>query len=156
MELPDLAEAAVIADLNLDSAIARWAPTPHDGVNAKGAGTGDPGDGDDQALLIVVTAEDRGDWGGAPGAGIKLVGIQIELQQNVGLNPDTTLLSGIAEKISDRLPATHLADFSRHLAFCTSRFKVFRIESVEPERISDVDLSRERIIAREFICAQVA
>jgi hypothetical protein len=154
MELTDLVEDSIIADLILDSAIALWNPEPHDGPNAKG-GEGDPGDGDDQALLIVVSAQDRGDFSGAPGAGVKTIGIEIELTQNVGINPDTTLVSQVAEKIADRLPATHLLDFSRHLAFCTKRLKVFRIESSETERTEDIDLVRQRIITREFLCAQV-
>lgn len=154
MELTDLLEDSIIADLLLDPAIALWNPEPHDGPNAKG-GEGDPGDGDDQALIIVVSAEDRGDFSGAPGAGVKTLGIEIELTQNVGINPDTTLVSTIAEKIADRLPATHLSDFSRHLAFCTKRLKVFRIESSETERVIDIDLVRQRIVTREFLCAQV-
>jgi hypothetical protein len=154
MELPDLVEDSIIADLNLDPAIAVWNPEPHDGPNAKG-GEGDPGDGDDQVLLIVVSATDRGDFDGAAGIGVKIVGIEIELTQNVGMNPDTTIISGIAEKIADRLPATHLADFSRHQAFCTSKLKVFRIDSSEVERTEDIDLVRQRIVTREFLCAQV-
>ena len=154
MELIDLVEDSIIADLLLDAAIAVWNPEPHDGPNAKG-GEGDPGDGDDQALLIVVSAEDRGDFSGATGAGVKTIGIEIELTQNVGINPDTTLVSQVAEKIADRLPATHLSDFSRHLAFCTKRLKVFRIESSETEKTEDIDLVRQRIVAREFLCAQI-
>jgi hypothetical protein len=154
MELPDLVEDSIIADLVLDAAIAVWNPEPHDGPNAKG-GEGDPGEGDDQVLLIVVSAEDRGDFGGVSGAGVKLIGVEIELTQNVGINPDTSIISGIAEKIADRLPATHLSDFSRHLAFCNKRLKVFRIESSETEATADIDLVRQRIIAREFLCAQI-
>jgi len=154
MELIDLVEDSIIADLMLDAAIAVWNPEPHDGPNAKG-GEGDPGDGDDQVLLIIVSAEDRGDFGGVSGAGVKSVGIEVELTQNVGINPDTSILSGIAEKIADRMPATHLLDFSRHLAFCNKRLKVFRIESSETEAIADIDLVRQRIVAREFLCAQV-
>jgi len=154
MELIDLVEDSIIADLLLDASIAVWNPEPHDGPNAKG-GEGDPGDGDDQALLIVVSAEDRGDFSGATGAGVKTIGIEIELTQNVGINPDTTLVSQVAEKIADRLPATHLSDFSRHLAFCNKRLKVFRIESSETEKTEDIDLVRQRIVCREFLCAQI-
>lgn len=153
-ELTDIVEDSIIADLNLDPAIAVWNPEPHDGPNAKG-GEGDPGDGDDQLLIIVVSAEDRGDFAGAGGAGIKTIGIEIELTQNVGINPDTSVISAIAEKIADRLPATHLLDFSRHLAFCTKRLKVFRIEASETEKTIDIDLVRQRIVAREFICGQI-
>jgi hypothetical protein len=154
MELSDLVEDSIIADLNLDPAIAVWNPEPHDGPNAK-AGLSELSEGDDQLVLVVVSAEDRGDFDGASGAGIRVVGVEIELTQNVGINPDTSVVSGVAEKIADRLPATHLSDFSRHLAFCTNRLKVFRIESSETERTEDIDLVRQRIIAREFLCAQV-
>jgi hypothetical protein len=154
MELTDLVENSIIADLNLDPTIATWNPTPHAGPNAKGGGS-QVGD-DDQLLLIVVSAEDRGDFPGAPGAGIKTIGVEIELTQNVGIDPDTTVLSTIAEKIAARLPATHLSDFSRASVFSTNRLKVFRIDSGETERTIDIDLVRQRIVAREFLCAQIA
>jgi hypothetical protein len=151
MELPDLLEDAIIADLNLDPAIGMWNPEPHDGPNAKGGNFGE----DDQILLIVVSAEDRGDFDGASGAGLKIVGIEVELTQNVGVEPDTTLVSNIAEKIADRLPATHIFDNSRHLAFSTKRLKVYGIMAAETERTEDIDLVRQRIVTREFLCAQV-
>jgi hypothetical protein len=154
MELTSLLEASIIADLNLDPQIAIWNPAPHDGPGAKGGG-GEVGN-DDQLILIVVSASDRGDFEGASGAGIKTVGVEIELTQNVGIDPDTSVLSTIAEKIADRLPATHLADFSRNNAFSSTRLKVFRIDSSETERMIDLDLNRQRIIAREFLCAQIA
>jgi hypothetical protein len=106
-------------------------------------------------LTIVVSAEDRGDLDGATGAGIKILGLEIELTQNVGIDPDTDVLSNIAEKIADRLPATHLADYSRHMAFCTSELKVFGIQSSESERTTEIDLDRQRVITREFVCAQI-
>jgi len=154
MELADLVETAVIADLNLDPQLARWNPQPHDNPNGKGT-QGDPGQNDDQLLLIIVSATDRGDFDGVTGAGIKIVGVEIELVQNVGINADTIILSQAAEKIADRLPATHLIDYSRHQAFSSNKLKVFRIEASENERAEDIDLVRQRVIAREFLCAQV-
>jgi hypothetical protein len=152
MELASLVEDSVIADLMLDPAIAVWNPLSHDEPGAKG---GDPGTIDDRILIIVVSAEDRGDFDGVSGAGVKIVGLEIELTQNVGINPDTSVLSGVQEKIEDRLPATHLADYSRHLAFSTGKLKVFRIESSETERTEDLDLTRQRIVTRIFVCAQL-
>jgi hypothetical protein len=152
MELASLVEDAVIADLMLDPAIGMWNPLSHDNPSPKG---GDLGENDDQLLIIVVSTDDRGDFDGVSGAGIKIVGLEIELTQNVGINPDTSVLSAIHEKIEDRLPATHLADYSRHLAFSTSKLKVFGINSSEIERTQDIDLVRQRIVTREFLCAQV-
>jgi hypothetical protein len=152
MELASLVEDAVIADLMLDPAIGIWNPQGHDNPNAKG---GELGENDDQLLLIVVSTEDRGDFDGASGAGIKIVGLEIELTQNVGINPDTSVLSTIQEKIEDRLPATHFADYSRHLAFSTQKLKVYGIMAPEIERTQDIDLARQRIVTRQFLCAQV-
>jgi hypothetical protein len=152
MELASLVEDAVIADLMLDPAIAVWNPLSHDEPGAKG---GNLGENDDRVLIIAVSAEDRGDIVGASGAGIKTIGLEIELTQNIGINPDTTVLSGVHEKIEDRLPATHLADYSRHLAFSTSRLKVYGIESSEIERTQDLDLTRQRVVTRILVCAQV-
>lgn len=150
MEITDLLENAIIADLTKDPAIALWNPQPHDAANAEGDFAND-----DQLVLIVVSAENRGDFDGISGAGVKIIGIEIELTQNVGIDPDTSVLSNVAEKIEDRLPATHLSDFSRHLAFSTSRVKVFRIEGSELNRTTDIDLNRQRIVARQFLCAQI-
>jgi hypothetical protein len=152
MDLSSLVENAVIADLMLDPGIALWNPLSHDDPNAKG---GEFGENDDRILLIVVSALDRGDFDGVSGAGIKIVAIEIELTQNVGINPDTTALDLVHEKIEDRLPATHLSDYSRASAFSTSRLKVFGILSSENERIEELDLTRQRIVTREFLCAQI-
>jgi hypothetical protein len=149
MELASLVENAVIADLMLDPAIAVWNPLRHDEPGAKG------GDPDDRVLIIVISAEDRGDIDGVSGAGVKIVGLEIELTQNIGINPDTSVLSAVQEKIEDRLPATHLADYSRHLAFSTARLKVYGIQANETERTQDLDLTRQRIITRIFVCAQL-
>jgi hypothetical protein len=153
MELAGLVEDAVIADLVRDPAIAVWNPETHDWAGDKG---GEFGENDDRILLIVVSAEDRGDFDGVTGAGIKIIGLEIELTQNVGINADTSVLSSVHEKIEDRLPATHLADYSRHQAFSTQRLKVFRIEASETERTEDLDLTRQRIVTRQFLCAQVS
>jgi hypothetical protein len=153
MEIASLVENAVIADLELDPKIAVWNPLGHDEPDAKGGGFGE---NDDRILLIVVSAEDRGDFDGVTGAGIKIIGLEIELTQNVGINADTSVLSSVHEKIEDRLPATHLADYSRHQAFSTQRLKVFRIEASETERTEELDLTRQRIVTRQFLCAQVS
>jgi hypothetical protein len=152
MELASLVEDAVLADLSQDPAIGMWNPQGHDDPGAKG---GDFGENDDQLLIIIVSTEDRGDFDGVSGAGIKIVGLEIELTQNVGINPDTSVLSAIQEKIEDRLPATHLSDYSRHLAFSTQKLKVYGIMAPEIERTQDIDLARQRIVTREFLCAQV-
>jgi hypothetical protein len=154
MEITDQLEEAIIADLIKDPAIALWNPEPHDGPNAKG-GNGEFVN-DDQLLLIVVSAENRGDLAGTTGAGIKLINVEIELTQNVGIEPDTTVLSNVAEKIGDRLLATHLVDFSRHLAFSTNRIKVLGILADETDRTTDIDLNRQRMVSRQFVCLQMA
>jgi hypothetical protein len=152
MDLASLVENAVIADLMLDPAIAIWNPLSHDEPGAKG---GNLGENDDRVLIIVISAEDRGDFDGVSGAGVKIVGLEIELTQNIGINPDTTVLSAVQEKIEDRLPATHIFDYSRHLAFSTARLKVYGINSSETERTQDLDLTRQRIVTRIFVCAQL-
>ena len=154
MELASLVENAVLADLMLDPAIGMWNPKGHDDPGGKGS-QGDPGENDDSLLTIIVSTEDRGDFDGASGVGIKIVALEIELTQNVGINPDTSVLSAIHERIEDRLPATHFADYSRHLAFSTSKLKVYGIMAPEIERTEDIDLARARIVTRQFLCAQV-
>jgi hypothetical protein len=152
MELASLIENAVLADLLLDPGIAVWNPVTHDWASGKG---GNLGENEDRVLLIVVSAIDRGDFDGVSGAGLKIIGLEIELTQNVGINADTSVLSSVQEKIEDRLPATHISDNSRHQAFCTQRVKVYGILASEPERREDLDLTRQAIVTREFLCAQV-
>jgi hypothetical protein len=153
MEIASLVENAVLADLELDPKIAVWNPLGHDEPGAKG---GEFGENDDRILLIVVSAENRGDFDGVSGAGLKIVAVEIELTQNVGINSDTTVLSDVHEKIEDRLPATHIFDNSRHLAFSSSRLKVYGIMAAETERTEDIDQTRQRIVTRQFLCAQVS
>jgi hypothetical protein len=161
VELVDLVEASVIADLQLDAEIARCFPKEHDSPEMKGQDDPDHRQSDSPAEFverdysITVTAEDRGDYKGAPGAGIKIVGVSIEIQKNVG-DGDNKFLPRLCSRISDRLPATQMEDKSRHQAFCNSRLLVYGIMSNEVERRNDVDLTRERVINREFLCAQIS
>lgn len=155
VELVDLVEAAVIADLKIDSQIATHFPHEHDSAEMKGGDDLDRPEVPERDYAITVSAEDRGDFKGAPGSGMKLVGVTVSIQKNVG-DGDTKFLPRLASRISDRLPATQIADQSRHQAFCTTRLHIWGIMASESERRTDVDLTRERVIAREFICAQIA
>jgi hypothetical protein len=152
----ELLEAAIISDLMLEPDLAERLPHPHDYAGMKGGD--DEADDDERPYTITVSAEDHGDWKGAPGAGIKLVGVKIEVTQNVGADPSTVgpkHLADLAEKVSDRMPATHLSDRSRHQAFCSARLAVYMIMAAEAEPRGDEDLTRTRTIARSFVCAQI-
>jgi hypothetical protein len=152
LELSDLVEQAIVADLMLDAEIAAFLPRPHDYDKMKG---GDDSGTEEVPYSITVTAEDRGDFGNAPAAGIKLVGVQIEVERNIAAE-NVKSLAAIAGRIGDRLPATQEESKSRHAAFSNNRLKVFGIMASETEKRSDIDLTRTRTIAREFVCAQIA
>jgi hypothetical protein len=156
MELADLVEQAVIADYLLEPDLAERLPHPHDHPGMKG-GDDEPDD-DERPVTITVSSEDRGDWKGAPGTGIKLVTVTTEIAQNAGADPLTVgpkKLSNLAEKASDRMPATHLAELSRHQAFCNTRLQVFMILNSETEQRDDTDLTRTRRVIRDFVCIQL-
>jgi len=152
----DLVEAAVIADLMLEPDLAERLPQPHDHPGMKGGD--DDEDEDERPITITVSAQARGDWKGAPGTGIKLVAVRVEIAQNVGADPSTAgpkKLGDLADKVSDRMPATHIAEHSRHQAFCGPRLAVYMILAGEAEPRDDEDLTRTRSITREFVCAQI-
>jgi len=153
LEVVDLVEAAIIADLQLDSLLALYV-RGHDFAGMKGGD--DPSDPtiDERLYTITVSAEDRGTFNGY--AGISIVAVTIEIQRNLA-DQDPNGLSKLASLIDCRLPATQLADQSRHQAFSNNRLKVFGIMPItETETRSDQDLTRERTIARQFLCAQIA
>jgi hypothetical protein len=149
LEIVDLVEAAIITDLALDSQLAPYL-RGHDDAGMKG---GDDEPGTDELLYnITVSAEDRGQFNYP---GIQLIGVTIDVQRNLEA-PDRGGLGKLCSRIGTRLPATQLADQSRHQAFCNSRLKVHGIMGTETEKRYDQDLSRERSIVREFICSQLS
>lgn len=152
LEIVDLVEAAVIADLQLDSEIAPYI-RERDSQELKGGDDVEDPAIDEQLFTVTVAAEDRGDFENYPG--ISIVGVNIEIQRNFA-EEDPQGLAKLAARIAARLPATHLADQSRHQAFCNSRLHVMGIMATETEKRSDQNLSRERTVARQFVCTQIA
>jgi hypothetical protein len=112
--------------------------------------------------LIVVSAEDRGDFPQCPGVGIKLIDVEVKISVNVGSidqwGSRSDVLSMIAERVDDQMgAASHLPEGADVVGrFVKPGLKIFGITAEKPRRHSNTDLSRERIISREFVCAQVS
>jgi hypothetical protein len=153
MELTDLVEQAILADFLNDDLLSRYAPVVHD----------DSSPPNQQPYAFSITANDRGDFQGAPGTGIKMIALQIEIQYNLGVEaerePRTDELAKIAERIGDRLPSiSHDLQQARDVLqrLSSAQIKVFLISADETETRTNLVLTRSRIVTRELICARIA
>ena len=156
MELTDLVEQAIVADFSQDDIISQYAAVPNDFSQVKSDGTVP-----EFPFSVVINCTDRGDFQSCPGAGIKLVDVEITVEFNLGEETEwagrVTLLSMLAERIDDRLAAaSHDPEGTAiNNRFVRRGLKVFGILAEKPKMRSNIDLSRERVITREFVCAQI-
>ncbi len=159
MELIDLVDEKIVADFRTVPLLAQYEPRKRDSAEDK------EGEDEDNPLpySVTIASEDRGDFKQAPGMGIKLIGLEITIEYNLGSETDraarTALLVQLAEAVGNRLPTTlydtqEARDVLNRLS--TSKLRVFLIASDESEKRTDLDLTRTRIITRELICAQIA
>jgi len=156
MELTDLVEQAIRSDFSTDDIISNYAAVPNDFSQVNQSDDTQPA----LPFLVVITCTDRGDFTQCPGIGIKMVDVEVSIQFNLGEEAEwagrVTLLSMLAERIDDRLgAATHSPEGDTiNDRFTRRGLKIFGILSEKPKSRSHLDLSRERVITREFICAQ--
>jgi hypothetical protein len=151
MELIDLVEQSVVSDLLQDSLLASYNPRKRDDAFLiEGDATSDP-----PPYTITVTAEDRGDHRQIPGAGLKLIGLEVEITCNLLAAQNTTLMGELAGRVDDRLPAFSIdtpeaEDVLNRLS--NYRVKVAQINADTVEKGFHRDLARTRVITREFVC----
>jgi hypothetical protein len=114
-------------------------------------------------FLIVVSAEDRGDFPQVPGIGIKLIDVDVRIQFNLGSETQWSdrvdILSQLAGRVDSRLSAScYEPEGTQIINNLSTPFglKIYGITAEKPRRRSDVDLSRERIVSREFIATAIA
>src|SRR6266536_1488484 len=123
MELIDLVEQAVVADFLTDALLSQYNPEKHDDPDVQP---------EDKPYAFAVTAEDRGDYPALPGAGLKIVGVEIQIDYNMGADDERGIradsLSKVAERAGDRLaPTTYDTDTSRAILnrLSSAQVKIF-------------------------------
>ncbi len=151
MDLTDLVEKAVTVDFGRDDLISTY------GIVSNDSGTQLI---DERPFIIFVKAMDRGDFQAMPGCGIKQVDVEVNIEFNLGSAEQwqgrVDLLSQLAERVDDRLQAGHYLPQAQEIIENLSRpgLKLFGIQADKEKRRTDLDLAKERVIEREFICAQ--
>jgi len=153
--LTTLVENAIIEDLQLDPFISQFTIVPHDETAVK-----DPSEAQNiHMCVIVVTALDWGDFVGTYGAGIRNIKVNVEIDMSISEKDYGIELDRLVELISMRLqPSTTLAGATNR-DFSTSELKVYGIldAQIKDERNDlDKDGTRQRIIERTFVAAQIA
>ncbi len=152
MELSDLVETAVLVALNRDELISTYGAVSNDNTQST----------DDRPFLIAIKAQDRGDFQGFPGCGIKQVDVETTIEINLGSTDERAgrvdLLSQLAERVDDLLQSGQHLPVAQDVIDNLSRpgLKLYGIMADREKRRSDVDMNKERVIAREFVCAQIS
>ena len=149
-----LVENAIIEDLLLDPVLAQYTIVPHDDIGDK-----DPSVTSQHLVVIVVTAFDWGDFTGTYGAGIRTIHVEAEINVSVSEPNYGDALDQIVEKISGRLQPSTTLDGVTNRDFSTSALKVFGIldAQIKDQRNDlDKDGTRQRIVERTFVAAQIA
>ena len=150
-----LVENAVIEDLLLDSYLSQFAIVPHDE-----SGNKDTSDtANSHFVVIVVTAYDWGDFTGTYGAGIRTIHLEVEINVSLSEPNYGDELDRIVGLVSERLqPSTTLPNVTNR-DFSTSALHVFGIldAQIKDQRNDlDKDGTRQRIVERTFVAAQIA
>src|SRR5882724_3823920 len=150
-----LVENAIIEDLQLDPFLAQYTIVPHDEKGEK-----DPSAASNQHMVvIVVTAFDWGDFTGTYGAGIRNIHVEAEINVSVSEPDYGDALDQIVELISKRLQPSTTLDAVTNRDFSTSALHVYGIldAQIKDQRNDlDKDGTRQRIVERTFVAAQLA
>ena len=149
-----LVENAIIEDLLLDPVLAQYTIVPHDDIGDK-----DPSATSQHMVVIVVTAFDWGDFVGTYGAGIRNIHVEAEINVSISEPNYGDALDQIVEKISGRLQPSTTLDGVTNRDFSTSALRVYGIldAQIKDQRNDlDKDGTRQRIVERTFVAAQLA
>lgn len=163
--LTSLVENVIIDDLLLEPDLAKYTILSHDAIVRKDLTTAtDVHFVPEHYVWIVVTAFDHGDFVGTFGAGIRKIDVEVSCAvsmsegDNEGSNFSVTL-DAITNLVAQRLqPSSTLANVTNR-EWSTSELKVFGVldQNLRDARNDlDKDGTRERIVERTFVAAQLA
>lgn len=150
-----LVENTIIEDLLLDPFLADYNIVPHDETDPKDPTTISHA----HMAVIVVTASDWGDFVNTYGAGIRTIHVEVEINVSISEPEYGAKLDQMVDLISQRLqPSTTLAGVTNR-DFSTSELRVYGIldQQIKDQRNDlDKDGTRQRIVERTFVAAQLA
>lgn len=156
MELTDLVEQAIVGVFANDSLLSQFVAASSSSTVVDVATTALP----PPNYLISVMAVDAGDFTQVPGMGIKLVDVEVTVTVNLGTAStaagQTQTLSMLCERVDGLLGAAqHDPEGSDIISqFVAPGLLIYGITAQKPRQHSHIDLTRQRIITREFICTQ--
>ncbi len=154
MELTDLVEQAIRSDFVQDDLISNFSVVQDDFAPPVPTT-------EQQPAALSIKCVDSGDLPQCPGAGIKVVDVEVKIEMNLGTDAEsagrTRLLSMLAERVDDRLAAAFRDPPGGDIIHRFVRYglKLYGIMAEKRKLRSDIDLNKERTITREFICSQI-
>ncbi len=158
-----LVENVIIEDLALDPFLAQYSIVSHDDIVSKHFNDL-PHVHPEHFVWVVVTAFDHGDFVGTYGAGIRKIDVEVSVSVSLSEGDDrgesfSVTLDAITNLVAQRLqPSTTLANVTNR-DWSTNELKVFGVldnNILDHRNDLDKDGTRERVVARTFVAAQLA